>query len=53
VPHGFRSFDEMIARVKEQGERSVGIKPTKKDTLAYLLFSSGTTGLPKGKLPVP
>ena len=49
APHGFRSFDGMIARAKEQNVRSVQIKQVEKDTLAYLLFSSGTTGLPKGK----
>lgn len=27
----------------------VDIRPAAKDTLAYLIFSSGTTGLPKGK----
>ena len=49
APRSFRSFDGMIARAKKQNEPTVGIKQAKKDTLAYLLFSSGTTGLPKGK----
>jgi len=53
VPHGFRSFDSMVTTAKKQIEPSVGIKQVKKDTLAYLLFSSGTTGLPKGKLIFP
>lgn len=48
APHGFRSFDRMIARAKERNVPSVPIKQAKKNTLAYLLFSSGTTGLPKG-----
>jgi len=51
APHGFRSFDGMISRARErkQSEACVQIKQAKKDTLAYLLFSSGTSGLPKGK----
>jgi long-subunit acyl-CoA synthetase (AMP-forming) len=49
APRGFRSFDGMIIRAKTQSEVSVPIKQAKKDTLAYLMFSSGTSGLPKGK----
>jgi len=48
APHGFRSFDGMIARAKEQSVSRVPIKQAKKNTLAYMVFSSGTTGLPKG-----
>jgi len=48
APDGFRSFDGMIARAKKQSEDFVQIKQAKKDTLAYLQFSSGTSGLPKG-----
>ena len=53
APHGFRSFNDMVTTAKKQIEPSVGIKQVKKDTLAYLLFSSGTTGLPKGKQMIP
>lgn len=49
APHGFSSFNGMIASARKQNERSVQIKQAKKDMLAYLLFSSGTSGLPKGK----
>jgi len=49
APHGFRSFDGMIARAQKQREDFVQIKQAEKDTLAYLLFSSGTSGLPKGE----
>ena len=53
APRGFRSFDGMIARAKEQCGRSVRIKQAGKNTLAFLLFSSGTTGLPKVKQRIP
>ena len=44
---GNRSFDDLVLSVKEPAKDYA--KSVSKDTLAYLLFSSGTTGMPKGK----
>ena len=44
---GERSFDDLVYSVKEPAEDCV--KPVDKDALAYLVFSSGTTGPPKGE----
>jgi len=44
---GERSFDDLVRSVKEPAKDC--IKPVDKDTLAYLVFSSGTTGPPKGE----
>ncbi|KAH9950549.1 hypothetical protein B0H21DRAFT_819023 [Amylocystis lapponica] len=41
------SFGDMIDRVRLAGVPRVPVRAAKKDTLAYLVFSSGTTGLPK------
>ena len=45
---GRRTIHELISHVLTKSIPFVGIKPAKKDTLAYLVFSSGTSGLPKG-----
>jgi acyl-CoA synthetase (AMP-forming)/AMP-acid ligase II len=47
---GFRTVSELVDRVREKQAPFVGVRPVKNDTLAYLVFSSGTTGLPKGEL---
>ncbi|KAJ3711570.1 hypothetical protein C8R42DRAFT_688954 [Lentinula raphanica] len=53
---GYQSLSGMIARVRKgqktkNDEKEIGKriqpKPATKDTLAYLVFSSGTSGLPK------
>ncbi|KAF6747808.1 amp dependent CoA ligase [Ephemerocybe angulata] len=44
---GRRSLDDLVNNVRSKAIPFVGIKPAKKDTLAYLVFSSGTSGLPK------
>jgi len=44
---GERSFDDLVRSVKEPAKDYV--KPVDKDALAYLVFSSGTTGPPKGE----
>ena len=38
----------MIQGVRKRKVPLVDIRPAGKDTLAYMLFSSGTSGLPKG-----
>jgi acyl-CoA synthetase (AMP-forming)/AMP-acid ligase II len=45
---GRRSFREMIHHAREKFTSKLAVRPAGKDTLAYLLFSSGTSGLPKG-----
>ncbi|KAJ7621905.1 hypothetical protein DFH06DRAFT_1009543 [Mycena polygramma] len=44
---GRKSFSQMIDTVKRKKVPLEGIRPAKKDTLAYLVMSSGTSGLPK------
>jgi acyl-CoA synthetase (AMP-forming)/AMP-acid ligase II len=46
---GKRSFGDMIKHVKNTHIPRLAVRPVKKDTLAYLIFSSGTSGLPKGR----
>ena len=43
-----RSLEDIIQAGKARGVERVRARPVAKDTLAYLMFSSGTTGLPKG-----
>ena len=45
---GRRSFQDLADQVKRNGVPTTPVKPAGKDTLAYLVFSSGTSGLPKG-----
>ena len=44
---GKRSFGDLVRSVKEPAKDYA--KPVNKDALAYLIFSSGTTGPPKGE----
>ncbi|KAG6883329.1 hypothetical protein C0993_006807 [Termitomyces sp. T159_Od127] len=44
---GRKSFKEMVEDVKTRKMPLEPVRPAKKDTLAYLVFSSGTSGLPK------
>ena len=46
---GKRSFDDLVRSVTEPAKNYA--KAVNKDALAYLIFSSGTTGPPKGKAP--
>ena len=46
---GLRSFEEMVEDVRSRAIAPVSPRAVTKDTLAYLMFSSGTTGLPKGR----
>lgn len=47
---GRRSIRSIIREVRNKQIPPVDIRPAAKDTLAYLIFSSGTSGLPKGNL---
>ncbi|CAE6461399.1 unnamed protein product [Rhizoctonia solani] len=44
---GELSLQRLIDRTKKRGVQPAGITDAKRDTLAYLVFSSGTSGLPK------
>ena len=46
---GHTSYVTLVDRVRRNKIARVPVRPAKKDTLAYLVFSSGTTGLPKGR----
>ncbi|KAJ6531618.1 hypothetical protein DFH09DRAFT_933664 [Mycena vulgaris] len=45
--NGRRSFGQMIDAVEHNDVSLEPVRPAKKDTLAYLIMSSGTSGLPK------
>ena len=49
---GLRSLGSMIDEVRAKRIPTVEVRPAQKDTLAYLIFSSGTSGLPKGSFHV-
>ena len=45
---GWKSLSELIDNARIKNIVPVSVRPAAKETLAYLIFSSGTTGLPKG-----
>lgn len=45
---GKASLPRLIGDVKARGLPKIATREVQDDTLAYLMFSSGTTGLPKG-----
>ena len=45
---GKKSFWDIIKDVKTKKIPPVDVRTATEDTLAYLVFSSGTSGLPKG-----
>ncbi|KAJ7506818.1 hypothetical protein B0H11DRAFT_1903590 [Mycena galericulata] len=47
-PKNRKSFSQMINTVQRKKVPLESPRPAKKDTLAYLVMSSGTSGLPKG-----
>ncbi|KIM54632.1 hypothetical protein SCLCIDRAFT_136462 [Scleroderma citrinum Foug A] len=44
---GYTSYATLVDRVRQNKIPRLPVRHAKKDTLAYLVFSSGTTGLPK------
>jgi len=46
--NGRRTCMSIIHRVRKNNIKTVAVGMAHKDTAAYLVFSSGTTGLPKG-----
>ena len=46
---GFRNLEEMIEDARSQAMAPVSPHPANRDTLAYLVFSSGTTGFHKSR----
>ena len=46
---GFRNLEEMIEDARSRAMAPVSPRPANRDTLAYLVFSSGTTGFPKSR----
>ncbi|KAJ6553184.1 hypothetical protein B0H19DRAFT_1155868 [Mycena capillaripes] len=46
-PRGRRNFGQMIDDVERKNVPLEPVRPAKADTLAYLVMSSGTSGLPK------
>lgn len=47
---GHTSYGDLAARARDNRLPRLPIQEAQSDTLAYLTFSSGTTGLPKGTL---
>jgi hypothetical protein len=48
---GKLSFDDLVDNVRTHHIPRIDVRPAFLDTLAYLVFSSGTSGLPKGLFP--
>ena len=46
---GLRTFEEIVEDARSRAIAPVSPRAVTKDTLAYLMFSSGTTGPPKGR----
>ena len=46
---GFRNLEEMVGDIRSRAMALASPRPAKRDTLAYLVFSSGTTGFPKSR----
>jgi acyl-coenzyme A synthetase/AMP-(fatty) acid ligase len=46
---GFKTFEEMVEDASSREMAPVSPRRVTRDTLAYLLFSSGSTGHPKGR----
>ena len=47
----YTSYNQLVSSVRTNGIPRVPVRHATKDTLAYMLFSSGTSGLHKGMYP--
>lgn len=47
---GRLNLQGLVNRIRKGSIPREPVRPAKKNTLAYLVFSSGTSGLPKGRL---
>lgn len=45
---GRKSFGDMVRHARVKKMKRLAVRKASRDTLAYLVFSSGTSGLPKG-----
>ncbi|KAG2749258.1 acetyl-CoA synthetase-like protein [Suillus brevipes Sb2] len=45
--NGYTSYDQLISSARKNGIPRLPVRHATKDTLAYLIYSSGTSGLPK------
>lgn len=45
---GYTSYGDLVARAQDNKLPRLPVQQARTDTLAYMAFSSGTTGLPKG-----
>lgn len=45
---GYTSYDQLISSARKNGIPRLPVRHATKDTLAYLIYSSGTSGPPKG-----
>ena len=50
---GYKTFEEIVDDARSRAIAPVSPRAVTKDTLAYLMFSSGTTGHPKGRRIAP
>ena len=48
---GHTSYDQLVSSVRKNGIPRLPVRHATKGTLAYMVFSSGTSGLPKGMYP--
>lgn len=46
---GFKNIQEMLEDARSRAMAPASPRPANRDTLAYLVFSSGTTGFPKSR----
>jgi acyl-CoA synthetase (AMP-forming)/AMP-acid ligase II len=46
---GFRNLEEIVEDARLRTMTPASPRPAKRDTLAYLVFSSGTTGFPRSR----
>lgn len=47
----YTSYNQLVSSARKSGIPRLSVRQAHKDTLAYLIFSSGTSGLPKGMYP--